>query len=72
VSATIKTAIQGGSYEDNLTASLKTAGIDTVAGWAASNLHGNPAQQTEQAKTMTAGDFLSFLSNSFNANRLSK
>ena len=38
VSATIKTAIQGGSYEDNLTASLKTAGIDTVAGWAASNI----------------------------------
>ena len=38
VSATIKTAIQGGSYEDNLTASLKTAGVDTVAGWAASNV----------------------------------
>jgi filamentous hemagglutinin len=38
VSATIKTAIMGGSYEDNLTASLKTAGIDTVAGWAASNI----------------------------------
>ena len=37
-SATIKTAIQGGSYEDNLTASLKTAGIDTGAGWAASNI----------------------------------
>ncbi len=38
VSATIKTAIQGGSYEANLTASLKTAGVDTVAGWAASNI----------------------------------
>ncbi len=38
VSASIKTAIQGGSYEDNLTASLKTAGVDTVAGWAASNI----------------------------------
>ncbi len=38
VSASIKTAIQGGSYEDNLQTSLKTAGIDTVAGWAASNI----------------------------------
>ena len=38
----------------------------------ASNLHGNSTQQAEQAKTMTAGDFLRFLSNSFNSNRLSK
>jgi filamentous hemagglutinin family protein len=38
VSASIKTAIQGGSYEDNLKTSLETAGIDTVAGWAASNI----------------------------------
>jgi hypothetical protein len=38
VSASIKTAIQGGSYEDNLAVSLKTAGVDTVAGWAASNI----------------------------------
>jgi hypothetical protein len=38
VSATIKTAIHGGSYEANLGAGLKTAGVDTVAGWSASNI----------------------------------
>jgi filamentous hemagglutinin len=38
VSATIKTVIQGGGYEDNLLTSLKVAGVDTVAGWAASNI----------------------------------
>nr|WP_315260636.1 hypothetical protein [uncultured Limnohabitans sp.] len=43
-------------------------GFQSVAG----NLHGNPIQQTEQAKTMTAADFLKFLSNSFDSKRLPK
>ena len=38
VSATVKTAIQGGSYEDNLKTALLSAGVDTAAGWAAANL----------------------------------
>lgn len=38
VGATIKTAISGGSYADNLKTSLLNAGIDTAAGWVANQI----------------------------------
>ena len=57
VSATIKTAIQGGSYEDNLAASLKTAGLDTVAGWAASNV-GQGYKNGEGALSELQGQYI--------------
>ncbi len=46
----------------------ETLGFQSVA----KNLNGNEVQQADKAKTMTAGEFLSFLSNSFNSKRLPK
>lgn len=38
VGATIKTAIAGGSYADNLKTSLLNAGVDTAVGWVANQI----------------------------------